>query len=154
MCLNDQWSLLRIYCFFSEMSNGAISFCSSRWKGILEVLCKFCRCWSKWPLAVAGVSSRYLLTFSNVNPGQPMRWLLRMACHNVDFDGLPSVACKYCMRILVDWFFGVITFNDWFCLYIAGRIWLRFCWGKGMSQSPSDLFLNPWRIKSKFLNAC
>ena len=50
---------------------------------------------------MAGVSVRYFSVFAIVRPGHPIRLLLCIACKSVDFGGLNSVACRYCMSTLI-----------------------------------------------------
>ena len=83
---------------------------------------RFLNSWSKHPFAMAKFLGRCLLMSLEDNPGQVLKWLLRMTRIKVDGDGLKHVAWKYFAKSVL-----VLSFliRHWQCdfswLYIPTR---------------------------------
>jgi hypothetical protein len=62
--------------------------------GVFEVDLMFWHLWFMCPIAVAGVSFKYVLIAFSVRPGQVMRCPFLTACNKEDFVGLNRVLCN------------------------------------------------------------
>jgi len=69
---------------------------------------RFCRCWSRWPFAVAVEGGRCWVMARVVRPGHVAKKLFCTACRKVEVVGLKQAAWRY-----------------WMC-WVAVEVWVLF----------------------------
>lgn len=124
-------------------------WCVKLTSGLLD--CKPCFSWSKWPEAVAGVSSKNRVTLGTLKPGHVRKCPLRITFRRVVFVGLNIVAWKYWISVQVELCLGMMTLDLWFswewdlcCCVVLGT--------SQMSHEPSWRFLILVSKSLKFVN--